>query len=45
MKLVIRIDPETGEIYGKILKKGEKMPPLTKPNIKKKDGKKKRRPS
>ena len=35
MKLVIRIDPETGELYGKILKKGEKLPPLIKPKKKK----------
>jgi hypothetical protein len=38
MKLVIRIDPDTGELYGKILKPGEKLPPLIKPNIKKKKG-------
>jgi len=45
MKLVIRIDPETGELYGKILKPGEKLPPLIKPNIKRKNAKEKRRPS
>lgn len=41
MKLVIRIDPETGELYGKILKKGEKLPPLIKP--KKKEGEKEKK--
>ena len=33
MKLVIRVDPETGEVYGKILRPGEKLPPLIKPKI------------
>lgn len=37
MKLVIRIDPETGELYGKILRRGEKLPPLIKPKKKKRE--------
>jgi len=36
MKLVIRIDPETGMLYGDIRERGEKLPPLIKPNIKRK---------
>ena len=36
MKLVIRIDPDTGELYGKIVRRGEKLPLLIKPNIKRK---------
>jgi len=36
MKLVIRVDPETGDVYGAIVRRGEKLPPLIKPKKKKK---------